>query len=452
MLEPGPGRNPWRIAMAVTAIAAVAVAVVAFATTDRHDPTAPGVNATALPVRFEYTIASPPTHAVGQYDGRHHQGWMRVAPNSAVMVFDMNHVWVPTPAAHVPVRTSWVRYDVGAQPPEGTTPTVQSALRVAANLRTEDPFTYFDRLRASADLRREDREVVRGEAATRYGINLTTLPDLAFVVWVDDRGHVRRINQRFGGEEVSNVDFFAFGAPLEHAQVPPGLATPALDAKPSETDATAPGVPAEGTASLRLHAPAVTGQPVMNALVSMVRARLVAYGARANTVRRDADDVVVTWARANVPDAAVKALVAPGHIEFRPVRGRVTGECHPSAAVARDSDGTCYDLAPAELLDPHATDAHVNIDSAHRLTAGITLDRSAASAFDAVADRHFGEQVAIVVDGIVVDAPIVNARSYNGRLQLAGRDDLVRLVAAVFATGPLPVRVSAGTLERRPVR
>ena len=45
----------------------------------------------------------------------------------------------------------------------------------------------------------------------------------------------------------------------------------------------------------------------------------------------------------------------------------------------------------------------------------LELTTEAAAAFDDYASAHFGAQVAIVVDGTVTTAPVLNATEFGGR-------------------------------------
>ncbi len=54
----------------------------------------------------------------------------------------------------------------------------------------------------------------------------------------------------------------------------------------------------------------------------------------------------------------------------------------------------------------------------------VVLGPDAAAAFDAYAAAHFGGRFAIVLDGMVVGAPTINATQFNGRAQISGAFDV----------------------------
>jgi preprotein translocase subunit SecD len=70
----------------------------------------------------------------------------------------------------------------------------------------------------------------------------------------------------------------------------------------------------------------------------------------------------------------------------------------------------------------------------------LTLTDSAAIAFDDYAADHFGEQFAIVSDGIVLSAPTIQARSFEGKMQMSGGFDesQVQRLLAILQLPALP--------------
>jgi hypothetical protein len=199
--------------MAATALLAVLAAVVTFVATDRTHTRSTGPGA-SRPARFDYRLAVPvPARVAGQYDGLNREGWLRVTPEGAVATFDTNHVWFPA-----------ARYNVG-KVPKGANATVAAAITVARNLEVENPYTYFAEIRSTGTpLVAEGRDVVRGKPTTRYRVSTQAIPDFEFDLWVDADSHIRRIEQSRLGVDVSRVEFFDFGAVMEH-HPPRGHAT-----------------------------------------------------------------------------------------------------------------------------------------------------------------------------------------------------------------------------------
>jgi hypothetical protein len=82
----------------------------------------------------------------------------------------------------------------------------------------------------------------------------------------------------------------------------------------------------------------------------------------------------------------------------------------------------------------------------------ITLDAVAADALDTWAAGHTGERIAIVADGIVLSAPVIRARSFDGQIAMSGPEmgQLAAALGAVPATAapsPAPSVVGAPSPE-----
>lgn len=75
--------------------------------------------------------------------------------------------------------------------------------------------------RASEDIERLDKDVIRGVPTTRYRIKLTTAQEMSLGtfspidVWIDDQGLARRVEWPGGTDLSVTVDFFDFGVPVD---------------------------------------------------------------------------------------------------------------------------------------------------------------------------------------------------------------------------------------------
>jgi preprotein translocase subunit SecD len=78
------------------------------------------------------------------------------------------------------------------------------------------------------------------------------------------------------------------------------------------------------------------------------------------------------------------------------------------------------------------------------IVVNLELKETGARLFDEHADAHFGEQFAIVLDGIVESAPSINARRFGGQAQISGNftvDEATNLVTVLrFGSLPLEIR------------
>lgn len=133
-----------------------------------------------------------------------------------------------------------------------------------------------------------------------------------------------------------------------------------------------------------------------------------------------------------------EAAVRPGTVQFIPVPAEfdasvIDGQPLP-AAMDASPVLTHADIAVAERAEDQMGEPVVSVE----------LTPEGAVAFDAFAADNVGRRFAIVVDGIVVTAPVIREARFGGAAQIGGmftEADVAGLVA-VLASGPLPVAVT----------
>ena len=77
------------------------------------------------------------------------------------------------------------------------------------------------------------------------------------------------------------------------------------------------------------------------------------------------------------------------------------------------------------------------------IVVNLELKETGARLFDEHADEHFGEQFAIVLDGIVESAPSINARRFGGQAQISGDFTVEEAtnLTTVLKFGSLPLEI-----------
>jgi preprotein translocase subunit SecD len=120
--------------------------------------------------------------------------------------------------------------------------------------------------------------------------------------------------------------------------------------------------------------------------------------------------------------------------------------------------GTAYLLkSKADITGDDLKDAYVQIDPTENTPqVGLTFNPSGASKFDQVTGENLKKQLAIVLDGIVHSAPVIQSRISQGRAQITlGMGDYNQLLseakdlAIVLRAGALPAQLEF--LEQRVV-
>lgn len=98
-----------------------------------------------------------------------------------------------------------------------------------------------------------------------------------------------------------------------------------------------------------------------------------------------------------------------------------------------------YALGPAELTGEAVAEAAATFNNEWVVNVDLTDD--GAVGFDAIAARYFGQQVAIVLDGVVESAPVIRATEFGGTAVISGTFDEngARDLAVALRFGALPV-------------
>ncbi len=169
----------------------------------------------------------------------------------------------------------------------------------------------------------------------------------------------------------------------------------------------------------------------------VVRDRLAALGTPGTSVRAIPDgrlriDVAdATWA-----DAVRRVAAARGGLTFVAIPAAY-------ASVITNGEPLPADMPIEVIVDAgRVLGAHLTTDQLGGPAVDIQLDTTGADALDAWAAQHVGERMAMVLDGIVLTAPVINATDFDGRAQISGGVDLQAMteLAAILAGGVLPVR------------
>ena len=108
-----------------------------------------------------------------------------------------------------------------------------------------------------------------------------------------------------------------------------------------------------------------------------------------------------------------------------------------------EEQGRFYLLGPVLLSGKDLINAAVNPDSLGRMGVSLEFSSEGARLFEEATARLIGKQLAIVLDNVVISAPVVQDRISGGHAQITGRftaDEAGRL-AIMLKAGALPVAV-----------
>jgi len=191
-----------------------------------------------------------------------------------------------------------------------------------------------------------------------------------------------------------------------------------------------------------------------SATAEVLTRRFALAGYPTATARVDGDEVVVEAPTSVQPFLAenLAALTRPGQVTFQPVLAVVdepTEDGTPATgSVAEGLDGSRYELGAVALSGGveravasagAAGDAPVQITFVAGADGIDAFNRAAAQCFDRSVLCPTG-QLAVVVDGVVINAPEIDTPAFaRDRVNLSGLGvDTARGLAVVLSSGPLP--------------
>ncbi len=165
----------------------------------------------------------------------------------------------------------------------------------------------------------------------------------------------------------------------------------------------------------------------------MIRARIAGLQAAATADAAPPDRIRVT-APATVPDELTQILGTTGRFDIVPL-----GSTQLETGMQVD-EARFQPLFAGDQVDTLASGQ----DQSGQPTLEISLTPQATTAFANYTRDHVGDFLAIVLDGSVLSAPVINAPITDGHISITsgavgGFDPAtVRKLAVVVETGPLP--------------
>ncbi|MDR1472090.1 MAG: protein translocase subunit SecD [Synergistaceae bacterium] len=231
----------------------------------------------------------------------------------------------------------------------------------------------------------------------------------------------------------------------------------------------------------------------MNSLISVLRNRIDQYGITEPLIQREGSDrVAIDLPGIDDPEAALELIGRMAVLEFRQVAAkgpsappRVERKNYRSdedfdrasanwemlnqeferslksfdMAVSEDSSrhfargdaGETYLLGETYVTGKDLSGTEATYDELRKPAVSLSFSGAGAVAFEAATAANIEKQIAIVLDGVVISAPVVRSRISGGQAQISGNfttEEAVRL-AVMLRAGALPVKVEV--LENRSV-
>lgn len=119
--------------------------------------------------------------------------------------------------------------------------------------------------------------------------------------------------------------------------------------------------------------------------------------------------------------------------------------------VAKGENGGAYLLGKQYVGGGALTKAETNFDQFGKAAVSLKFNSDGAKLFDEATAANIGKQIAIVLDGVVISAPVVQQRISGGEAQITGSftTEEANRLAIMLRAGALPVNVEI--LENRSV-
>jgi preprotein translocase subunit SecD len=179
---------------------------------------------------------------------------------------------------------------------------------------------------------------------------------------------------------------------------------------------------------------------ILNQTRDIIEARVNATGvAEPVVVTQGADRISVELPGAENENEIRDLIGTTGRLDFVPVPPSFNNLVTDGQPLPPDMDATPIfsgnEIAAARpSTDPQTGQPAVDLQ----------LKDTGARLFDEFAAAHFGERFAIVLDGIVISAPSINARQFNGQAQISGGNMTVaemNNLVTVLKFGSLPLEI-----------
>ena len=167
---------------------------------------------------------------------------------------------------------------------------------------------------------------------------------------------------------------------------------------------------------------------------TIIENRINQYGVAEPLVQTQGSDRIVVEIPGVTNEQDVRSLIgSTGRLDFVEVPPARSNEVVPGQSIPVDLQV----IFSGDQIDS----AVAGFTQAGERAVDLTLKPDGARIFDQYAAQHYGEQFAIVLDGIVESAPVIRATSFGGRAQISGGFSTqaeVTALVTVLRYGALP--------------
>ena len=187
---------------------------------------------------------------------------------------------------------------------------------------------------------------------------------------------------------------------------------------------------------------------VMDRVETVVRNRVDGLGVKEASVQRQGEtSLLVQIPGADDPQAALAVLEQTGRLEFVSVASITDTAAAAAIASGEDNvqltEGTYQPISVdgTELTGEVITDASVNRSNSGEIVVNLNMNSAGAKAWSSFTASSIGQQVAIVLDGTVKSAPVIESAIPAGQTQISGTftNQEAASLRTILLSGSLPV-------------
>lgn len=207
-------------------------------------------------------------------------------------------------------------------------------------------------------------------------------------------------------------------------------------------------------------------ESALDTVLKTIRNRIDEFGVAEPDIRKIPADnrIVVQLPGLDDPERAVKIIERTAHLafhmEYDPAKldmDRVSRGILPADALrlpvqdGRGSGSHMIVQRNAAMTGQDISDAYQSFDEHQRPAVAFSLNRRGAALFDRITGENVNKRMAIVLDGVIHSAPVINGRISGGRASITGSFSIEEAndLALVLRAGSLPAPVTV--LEERAV-
>lgn len=198
---------------------------------------------------------------------------------------------------------------------------------------------------------------------------------------------------------------------------------------------------------------------LMDQAIKTIRNRVDQFGVAEPDIRKQVDGrIQVQLPGLQDPERAVAIIRRTAHLEFklvddqadidRALRGILPPDAELTTMQTRNPDGSVTRTPIVVKRDTlltggYITDARVSFDQFNQAHVGLNFNARGARLFERITGENTGRRLAIVLDGNVHSAPVIQERISGGRASITGRftTDEATDLALVLRAGALPAPV-----------